>query len=63
MGVQVFYGIFETVVAMQLFILGPRLVMSIRGYHAKLVAESDTGTGMASIAFQEGLLMSTSSDV
>jgi hypothetical protein len=58
-GVQVFYGIFETVAAMQMFVLGPRLVMSIRGYHAKLVAESDTGTFMATIAFQESLLMST----
>ncbi|KAG2043093.1 hypothetical protein BDR03DRAFT_1005983 [Suillus americanus] len=28
----------------QMFVLGPRLILNVRGYHAKLVAESDTRT-------------------
>ncbi|KAG1780249.1 hypothetical protein EV702DRAFT_769695 [Suillus placidus] len=31
---------------MQMFVLGPRLILNIREYHAKLVAESDTITRM-----------------
>jgi hypothetical protein len=38
---------------MQLFMLGPRLILSVREYHAELVGESDAGTGMSTIAFQE----------
>jgi hypothetical protein len=34
-----------------MFVLGPRLILNIRGYHAKLVAESDIRT--APIDFQE----------
>ncbi|KAG2339897.1 hypothetical protein BDR05DRAFT_967513 [Suillus weaverae] len=31
---------------MQMFVLGPRLILNIREYHAKLIAESDTLTRM-----------------
>ncbi|KAG2048455.1 hypothetical protein BDR06DRAFT_1013021 [Suillus hirtellus] len=55
-----FIGIFLLV---QLFVLGPRLILSIREYHAKLVADSDAATGMSSIAFQERVHVSTSSSV
>jgi hypothetical protein len=34
---------------MQLFVLGPRLILSVRKYHAELVA----GTGMSAIVFQD----------
>jgi hypothetical protein len=37
-----------------MFVLGPRLILSVREYHAKLVARSDEGTGMTSIYFQVG---------
>jgi hypothetical protein len=37
-----------------MFVLGPRLILSLRKYHAKLVARSDEGTGMTSIYFQAG---------
>jgi hypothetical protein len=40
--------------ALQMFVLGPRLILSLREYHAKLVARSDEGTGMTSIYFQAG---------
>ncbi|KAG2086536.1 uncharacterized protein F5147DRAFT_76854 [Suillus discolor] len=42
----------------QVFVLGPRLILSIREHHAKLVASFDTENSINSIAFQE---ISTSS--
>lgn len=44
-----------------IFVLGPRLILSIREYNAELVAGSDTATTMTSIAFQERSYVSTSS--
>jgi hypothetical protein len=46
-----------------MFLLGPRLVLSVRDYHAKLVANSDEGTAMTTIAFQEPVQVSTGGDV
>ncbi|KAG2362652.1 hypothetical protein BDR07DRAFT_1015016 [Suillus spraguei] len=46
-----------------MFVLGPRLILGIREYHAELVANFGTATAMASIAFQEHILVSTSSSV
>ncbi|KAG2101551.1 uncharacterized protein F5147DRAFT_655202 [Suillus discolor] len=37
----------------QMFVLGPRLILSVREYHAKLVAYSDAEISMNSILFQE----------
>ncbi|KAG2035236.1 hypothetical protein BDR03DRAFT_983836 [Suillus americanus] len=34
-------------------VLGPRLILGVREYHAKLVIDSDAGLSMISIAFQE----------
>jgi hypothetical protein len=45
----------------QMFVLGPRLILSVRGYHAK--PNSDARSGMASIAFQEHIQISTGSGV
>ena len=42
-----------------LFVLGPRLVLSVRQYHAKLVAESDEGTAITTMNFQEYTCMSS----
>ncbi|KAG2335907.1 hypothetical protein BDR05DRAFT_971325 [Suillus weaverae] len=47
----------------QLFVLGPRLILSVREYHAKLVADSHTASVMTSIAFQERVHVETSSTV
>jgi hypothetical protein len=44
-------------------VLGPRLILSVREYHAMLVANSDTATDMTSIAFQERVHVATSSSV
>jgi hypothetical protein len=48
---------------MQIFILGPRLILSIREYHAKLVANSEAGTGITTIAFQDPTHVSTGGGV
>ncbi|KAG1738376.1 uncharacterized protein EDB91DRAFT_457285 [Suillus paluster] len=48
----------------QMFVLGPRLILSVREYHAKLVADSDAKTSVSSIAFQhQRVHVSTSSGV
>jgi hypothetical protein len=59
----VYSGIFSVVQMLQIFVLGPHLILSIREYYAKLVARADGGTGMTSIAFQAGGDASTSGDV
>jgi hypothetical protein len=56
-------GLVQILEVVQMFVLGPRLILSIREYHAKLVVDSDAATGMTSIAFQERVYVSTSSSV
>jgi hypothetical protein len=53
---QIFFGV-------QIFVLGPRLILSVREYYAKLLARSDAETSMNSIVFQERTHVSTSSTV
>jgi hypothetical protein len=36
-----------------MFVLGPRLILGVREYHARLVADSNEETDMVSIAFRE----------
>jgi hypothetical protein len=43
-----------------MFVLGPRLILSVREYNAKLVANSDEGTAMTTIAFGERVLQESS---
>jgi hypothetical protein len=62
-GSGIYYGVFQIAQFVQMFVLGPRLVLSIREYHAKLVAISDEGTGITTIAFQERGHVSTSGSV
>lgn len=63
MGVVTYDGSLVMIAMLQMFVLGPRLILDIREFHAKLVADSDAGMGMASIDFQERLYASTSSCV
>ncbi|KAG2141204.1 uncharacterized protein EDB93DRAFT_1105800 [Suillus bovinus] len=58
-----FYGLLQILEVVQTFVLGPRLILGIREYNAKLVADSDAATAMTSIAFQERVHISTGSDV
>ncbi|KAG2048638.1 hypothetical protein BDR06DRAFT_754405 [Suillus hirtellus] len=53
-GSTLYTGVLGVVQALQMFVLGPRLILSIRKYHAELVARSDEGTRMTSIHFQAG---------
>ncbi|KAG1817913.1 hypothetical protein EV424DRAFT_1644981 [Suillus variegatus] len=62
-GVSILGGALEVLLIMQMFVLGPRLILSIREYHAKLVAYSDAETSMNLIVFQEHVHVSTSSTV
>jgi len=61
--VGILYGILQFTRGAQMFILGPRLILGVREYHANLVANSDEGTGMGSIVFQERVHISTGSGV
>ncbi|KAG1865452.1 hypothetical protein DFJ58DRAFT_743281 [Suillus subalutaceus] len=56
----IYVGLDEIFQSVQLFVLGPRLILGVREYHAKLVANSDTATAMTSIAFEERVQVSTS---
>ncbi|KAG1737341.1 hypothetical protein EDB19DRAFT_990069 [Suillus lakei] len=60
---QMYLGFAQIFQLAQMFVLGPRLILSVREYHAKLVVDSDAATGMTSIAFQERVHVSTSSSV
>ncbi|KAG2101558.1 uncharacterized protein F5147DRAFT_776561 [Suillus discolor] len=62
-GAQLLQGVLQILLAVQMFVLGPRLILSVREYNAKLVADSDAETSMNSIVFQEHVHVSTSSTV
>lgn len=47
----------------EIFMLGPRLILGVRAYHAELLANSDEGSGRASIFFQEHIQITTGSGV
>jgi hypothetical protein len=53
-GADVYAGILEFVSIAQMFVLGPRLILSVRDFNAKLVTDSDAGIDLPSIVFQEG---------
>jgi hypothetical protein len=60
---MVFNGGLQVLSTVQMFVLGPRLILSVREYHAKLIADSDAETNMNSIVFQEYVHISTSGTV
>ncbi|KAG1756433.1 uncharacterized protein EDB91DRAFT_15328 [Suillus paluster] len=60
---QIYSGVLEFCTVVQMFVLGPRLILSVREYHAKLVADWDAAITMTSIAFQERTHVSTGSSV
>jgi len=62
-GDEFYAGVLAISLAVQMFVLAPRLILSIRQYNAKVVAESDEATAMTSIAFQQRTQMSTGNDV
>jgi hypothetical protein len=60
---QILEGAFEIFLVVQMFVLGPRLILSVRENHAKIVANSDAETSMISIVFKERIHVPTSSTV
>ncbi|KAG1844835.1 hypothetical protein DFJ58DRAFT_747580 [Suillus subalutaceus] len=60
---QVYLGLSQIFQVVQMFVLGPRLILGVREYNAELVTNSDTATAMTSVAFQERVHLSTSSSV
>ena len=63
MGVDVYYASLQIATVVQLFVLGPRLILGVREYHAKLVANSDADASLNSIVFEERVHISTGSGV
>jgi len=53
LGTVIFNSLIEIVIPVQTFVLGSRLILSVRDYHTKLVANSDDGTAMTTINFRE----------
>ncbi|KAG1785765.1 uncharacterized protein HD556DRAFT_96438 [Suillus plorans] len=61
---QIYIGFAQIFEIAQLSVLGPRLILSVRENHAKLVADPDTTSAMTSmIVFQESAHVETSSSV
>ncbi|KAG2043296.1 hypothetical protein BDR03DRAFT_1005360 [Suillus americanus] len=58
-GAQVYYGVLLFVFPVQMFVLGPHLILGIRGYRAELVDNSEAETGFTTIYFQERIHVST----
>ncbi|KAG2341260.1 hypothetical protein BDR05DRAFT_965703 [Suillus weaverae] len=63
MGTLILIGALQIFLGVQMFVLGPRLILSVREYHAKLVAGSEAETSMTSIVFQERVHVPTGSTV
>ncbi|OAX32719.1 hypothetical protein K503DRAFT_587042 [Rhizopogon vinicolor AM-OR11-026] len=58
-----FSGFVQFAFFLQMFVLGPHLILRVRQHHAKLVANADEGFGMTTIAFRAGIPMSSGGDV
>jgi hypothetical protein len=55
-GAELYYGVSLISSLLQMFLLGPRLVLSVREHSAKLVADSDEATTLTTIAFEQVLV-------
>lgn len=62
MGVYVYNGVLQIAQIVQMFVLGPRLILSVREYHAK-GTEKHERSDMSTIAFQEFAHESTGSSL
>jgi len=62
-GTEVYEGSIQIATVVQQFVLGPRLILGLREYNANLVVNSDEGTAMTSIAFQERIQITTGGGV
>lgn len=62
-GAEVYNGVLEILLFVQMFVLGPRLILGVREHDAKLAVNSDAGPSFTTIIFQERGLVSTGSGV
>lgn len=62
-GTEIYGGVLQIFSLVQMFVLGPRLILDVRNYHAKLVADADAGTTTTTIVFYKHAEVSTSSTV
>ncbi|KAG2350208.1 hypothetical protein BDR05DRAFT_4429 [Suillus weaverae] len=60
-GSLVYGGVLQILWNVQMFVLGPRLILSVREFNAKLVAGFEAETNMTAIDFQEHTRMSIGS--
>jgi hypothetical protein len=58
-----FYGVISITQVVQMTLLGPRLILGVREYHAKLVAYSNEEVDMTSIVFRERIHITTGGGV
>ncbi|KAG0700265.1 hypothetical protein DFH29DRAFT_1080753 [Suillus ampliporus] len=63
METEVYLGFLQIFELVQMFVLGPRLILGVREFNAKQAADPDAGTNMTSVAFQERVHISTGSGV
>ncbi|KAG1785310.1 uncharacterized protein HD556DRAFT_1450817 [Suillus plorans] len=63
LGGEIYYGILQLAQVMQMFVLGPRLILSIREYHDKEMTRSDERTDTSTMVFQGRTQKSTGSSV
>ncbi|KAG2060285.1 hypothetical protein BDR06DRAFT_948402 [Suillus hirtellus] len=59
---EIYSGILEIFLFVQMFVLGPRLLLSVREYHANLIAGSEIGTNLTTIVFQEDIVPVSTGD-
>ncbi|KAG2055313.1 hypothetical protein BDR06DRAFT_954073 [Suillus hirtellus] len=64
-GTQIYLGVGQIFQFVQMFVMGPRLILSVRGHHAEDLAgpEPDTTTALTSISFLKRAQLSTSGSV
>jgi hypothetical protein len=60
---QIFLDLLSIAQDVQMFVLGPRLILGVREHHAKLVTNSDEATCMTSFFAQDGIHISTGGGV
>ncbi|KAG2350649.1 hypothetical protein BDR05DRAFT_994023 [Suillus weaverae] len=60
---QMYLGFSQIFTLVQMVVLGPRLILSVREFNAELVADSDIKTAMTSVAFQQHVHITTGSGV
>lgn len=63
LGPAIYAGVASIFSLIQLFVLGPRLILCIREHYARVEAESSAAIGLSSIAFQERVHVQTSTSV